>query len=321
MNHLCQIYIVVIELTTMFWKKIFFILLATILFWEIYYVDSMFPVISYSEGNPSILEEVFRNQKTIEDTKIKVITVTYNQNSSVYLTKSINPTQALLSLGYPVTSSNRIFSTSPTNTLYTDSHILVQTYRTQLSTITTDIPFETITKDTSLCARLAKPVVEQKGVLGVKTQIIETYYLEDKFISERVVSESIDKEPVDEIISYTGANHEPHSVTQLGYNCDHWNSVVDSLNATDEEKQWLKFTMKLESGCNAESNKSTYKGLFQWSPCLWYRLFPNDNIFDGYAQIRNTLNKVRAGAHPKNMWPAVYRKYLQQYPPLSWLPE
>jgi hypothetical protein len=310
-----------VELATMFRKKIFFILLISILFLEIYHIDSMFPISSYSEGNPSVLEEVFRNKKAVLDEKIKIVTVTYNKNSSTYLTRSKTPNQALLSLGYPVRSVNRILSTSPADRLHTDSHILIQTYRTELSSLTVEIPFKTETKGTVLCAKLAKPVVEQEGVLGVKTQTIEKYYLEDKFISERVISESIDKEPVDKIISYTGANHDPHSVTQLGHNCDYWNSVVDSLHATEEEKRWLKFTMRLESGCNAESNKSFYKGLFQWSPCLWYSLYPNDNIFDGYAQIRNTLNKVRAGAHPKNMWPAVYRKYLQQYPPLSWLPE
>ena len=310
-----------IELATMSRKKIFFVLLISVLFLEIYYINSIFPVSSYSKGSPSVLEETFRNKKAVLDEKIKIVTVTYNKNSSMYLTRSITPTQALLSLGYPVSNSNRIFSTSPADRLYTDSHILIQTYRRELSNLTVEIPFRTETKGTVLCAKLAKPVIEQEGVLGVKTQIIEKYYLEDKFISERIVSESIDKEPVDKIIAYTGANHDPDSVTQLGYNCNHWNSVVDSLNATDEEKQWLRFTMKWESGCNAEHNKGFYKGLFQWSPCLWYSSYPNDNIFDGYAQIRNTLNKVRAGAHPKYMWPAVYKKYLQQYPPLSWLPE
>lgn len=310
-----------IELATMFGKKLFFILLVGLLFWEIYKVDSMFPVDNYSQGNSLILEEVFRNSKSVVDEKIKLITVTYNKNTSLYLTKSVTPSQALLSLGYPVSSTNRIFSTSPANKLYNETHILVQTYRTTLNSLKVQIPFDTVTKGSSLCARLAKPIVEQEGVLGVKTQIIEKYYLEDKYISERIVAENIEREPVEKIISYTGANHDPKSVTQLGYNKAHWEGVVDALNATEEEKKWLKFTMKWESGYNAENDKSYYKGLFQWDPCLWYKLYPNDNIFDGYAQIRNTLNKVRAGAHPKYMWPNVYQKYLDAgYPPLSWLP-
>jgi len=311
----------VIELATMFRKKLFFILLITALFAEIYKVDSMFPTNNYLLDNTFSLEEVFRNKKATEDEKIKIITITHNKNSSVYLTKRTTPAQALLSLGFPVGNNNRIFSTSPADNLFTESHILVQTYRTELSSLKVEIPFEIEKKGTALCAKLAKPTVEQEGVLGVKTQIIEKYYLEDKFISERVVSEKIEREPVNEIISITGASHEPESVTQLGPNKAFWESVVDGLNATEEEKRWLKFTMYWESGCNAENNKGFYKGLFQWNPCLWYQLYPNDNIFDGYAQIRNTLNKVRAGAHPKNMWPAVYKKYLGIYPPLSWLPE
>ena len=77
--------------------------------------------------------------------------------------------------------------------------------------------------------------------------------------------------------------------------------------------------MRKESGCNAEHNRGTYKGLFQWEPCLWYRLYPTDNIFCGETQIKNTLAKVRAGANPKYMWPAVYKLYVAQYGELSWL--
>ena len=78
--------------------------------------------------------------------------------------------------------------------------------------------------------------------------------------------------------------------------------------------------MRWEYGCNAESDKDDfYKGLFQWSPCQWYSQFPTDNIFDGKAQIRRTLQKLRAGADPEYMWPAVYKRYVATYGELSWL--
>jgi hypothetical protein len=101
---------------------------------------------------------------------------------------------------------------------------------------------------------------------------------------------------------------------RYGYNCAHWYSVVDQGDYTEQEKQWLKFVMECESGCNAENNRnSTYKGLFQWNPRYWDIFFPDENIFDGYAQIKNTMWKVRDGAKLNVYWPNCHRKYVAKY--------
>ena len=161
----------------------------------------------------------------------------------------------------------------------------------------------------------------QQGVLGAMTQTIKKTYQGGDLVASEIMNKSVVKNPVKEIIILEGPNDSPDQVPQIGYNCPYWESYIDNdVTAFDEEKQWLKFTMRWESGCNGESNKNSYyKGLFQWDPCLWYEQYPNDNIFDGKAQIKRTLEKLRAGARPQYMWPAVYKKYVATYGELSWL--
>lgn len=302
-------------------RKIFFIILLVLLSFEIDKISQIFPVTTPTNHSQSlIISDLFADTTEEVNEEIKFVTVIYNSRSKSHLTRGVTPTSSLITLGYPITTMNRIYSTSPTNKLYTNSFILVKTYSSLISDVTVQIPYDTVTKGAPLCAKLSEKVTEQRGVLGVKTQRIEKLYLGDEYITERLLEEVIVESPVTEIITMKGPEHTPTSVTQLSYNCDYWYGVVNSLDATEEEKEWLRFTMKWESNCNAESDKSSYKGLFQWGPCIWYKLYPNDNIFDGYTQIRNTLNKVRAGGHPKHMWPAVYRKYLESHEPLSWLP-
>lgn len=306
-----------IELSTMFWKRILFLIIFGIIFLVTFKLDSLHPINNHTEYTSFSFDTIFRTGNNFIDEKIKVVTITYSDITSVHLTRGSTPTNALVLLGYPVTNRSRVYSTSPIDLLVNESHILVQTYNTRLIDREVIIPFDTVTKGTSLCPRISQTTVEQEGVLGRKKQTIEIFYLGDKYISERIVSEVVESEPVTRIVSLSGANDLPQSVTQLGPRCDYWEGVVNSLDATDEEKQWLRFTMKWESGCNAESNKSTYKGLFQWEPCLWYRLYPNDNIFDGRAQINRTLQKIRLCADPAKMWPGVYKKYVQIYGELS----
>lgn len=246
-----------------------------------------------------------------EGSHIKMVTINYDGSVNTHFCRSYSPVTALIDLGYSVSNRNKITSTSPISQLFTNSYILVETYRTTIDEILLEIPYETIMKGNVLCKKLAQEVTEQEGVLGLMTQRIKRIYKGDTLIAEEVVEENIQREARPEIIVITGPEDLPSSVPQRGYNCAYWNAYVDSINASVQEKEWLKFLMKGESGCNAESNKSFYKGLFQWSPCLWYTQYPNDNIFDGEAQIRRTLEKLRDGADPSKMWPAVHRRYLQ----------
>ena len=250
---------------------------------------------------------------------IKLVTVNYNGEVQSHLTRSYSPVTALIDLGYSVSNMNKITSTSPISELQNNSYILVQNYTSTIDEIVYEIPYKTIIKGSTLCQQLSPSVKEQEGVLGLMLQRVKRIYQGNELIAEEVLEETVQKAARPEIIVIKGPNDSPDSVPQRGYDCTYWYKYVDGLNATAEEKQWLKFVMKWESGCNAENNKGFYKGLFQWSPCIWYKQWPYDNIFDGRLQIKRALEKLRNGTNPNNVWPAVHRKYIAKYGELSWL--
>ncbi len=260
------------------------------------------------------------SEEALGDSSIKFVTVNYDGEIKKFFSRSQSPVTALIDSGYSVSNRNRIVSTSPISRLYDGTYIQVYTYKTTIDEILLEIPYETILNGEVLCRSLAQEFVEQEGVLGVMSQRIKRTYKGDILIAEEIIDETIEREPRPQIIIIRGPQDLPDSVPQRDYACEYWEPYIDnSVNATTEEKNWLKFIMYCESGCNAESNKSFYKGLFQWNPCLWYKQYPNDNIFDGEAQIKRTLQKLREGANPNQMWPACHRKYKDAYGELSWL--
>lgn len=260
------------------------------------------------------------SQEALGDSSIKFVTVNYDGQIKKFFSRAQSPLTALIDSGYSVSNRNKIVSTSPISQLYDGTYIQVYTYRTTIDEILLEIPYETILNGEILCKSLAQEVVEQEGVLGVMSQKIKRIYKGDILVAEEIVDETIEREPRPEIVVIRGPQDLPDSVPQRGPNCKYWGSYIDNnINATAEEKNWLKFIMQCESGCNAESNKSFYKGLFQWNPCLWYKQYPSDNIFDGEAQIQRTLQKLREGSNPNQMWPACHKRYKNTYGELSWL--
>lgn len=297
-------------------------LIVTILIATLYGLYEYWPESYASTDLPQKEYELYDifPRKDNEECEIKFVTVIYDGEVKRIISRSNSPVKALIDSGYSVSNRNRVISTSPISQLQNNSFIQVETYNATIDEVLLEIPYETVLKGEVLCKSLSQEVKEQTGVLGIVTQRIKRTYRGEELISEEIIEENIQREARPEIIAIRGPQDLPNSVTQRGADCNHWNTYIDSsINATQEEKQWLKFVMKWESGCNAESNKSYFKGLFQWNPCLWYKQFPSDNIFDGEAQIKRTLQKLREGANPNQMWPAVHKKYKQNYPELSWL--
>lgn len=251
--------------------------------------------------------------------RVKFVTVNYEGNIKKHLTRSYSPVTALVDLGYELSNMNTVVSTSPISYLFNYAFISVDRYTTTIDEIEYEIPFDTITKGYTLCQKLSEEEVEQEGVMGVMVKRIKKIYKGEELIAEELVEENLKRKSIPEIVILKGPDDTPNEVPQRGYNCPYWYSYVDTISATDEEKQWLKFVMKGESGCNAENNKGFYKGLFQWNPCIWYSQYPTQNIFDGTIQIKRALEKLRAGANPNNIWPAVHRRYVATYGELSWL--
>jgi hypothetical protein len=298
------------------------VLVLTILITFTYALYGTWPI---SHASAKLPESVYRiygvdPQEATGSNNIKMVTVNYDGEIQKFFSRSSSPVTALIDSGYSVSNKNRIVSTSPISRLNNNSFIQVYTYRTTIDEILLELPYETILKGTVLCKSLAQEVREQEGVLGVMSQRIKKTYRGDMLVAEEIVEENIEREPRPEIIVIRGPEDLPSSVPQRGYDCGYWKTYIrNNVQATDEEKQWLEFMIHCESGCNAESNRSFYKGLFQWNPCLWYRQFPNDNIFDGEVQINRTLQKLREGANPNQMWPGCHRRYKGQYGELSWL--
>lgn len=253
----------------------------------------------------------------------KYISVNNDGDLQYFLTKATTPVDALIENGYSVSNMNKVITTSPIDSLSNHAYIVLQTYRVITESITVSLPYERLVQGEVLCQTLSRQIVQQKGVLGVMTQTIRKTYQGGDLVASEIIDQKVLKAPINEILILEGPDDSPNMVPKIGEgisSCDYWNLYIDeNVSATTEEKKWLKFTMKWESGCQADSNEGYYKGLFQWDPCIWYEQYSKDNIFDGRSQIKNTLSKIRAGGNPKYLWPAVYKKYVATYGELSWL--
>lgn len=243
---------------------------------------------------------------------LKLVTVVINGKPISVLTHRTDVYRLLRDVGVVVDNSKRIIATD--ENLGNGSVVRVITVGTVVEELNIDIPFSTETINTKEIP-YGDEEVTQIGVLGVRTQQIRKVYEDGKLIEEEVLSDEITRDPTTQIVLIGVLSLGIEDLEQTyGYNCDHWYSVVDSGNYTDQEKQWLKFVMECESGCNAENDKnSTYKGLFQWNPYYWNKLYGEDNIYDGYAQIKNTIDKIRKGAKMDVYWPACHRAYVREY--------
>jgi hypothetical protein len=188
------------------------------------------------------------------------------------------------------------------NTEYVINGSIIKIVRTSntIFEMLEEIPFEKEIIENPQLLKGEEKVI-QEGKNGIKKLVYFNTYEDNVLVKSELIDEIIIKKPIKEI----------KEIGTSRYNCPFWYSVVDSGPYTQEEKDWLKFMMYCESGCNAESNKSNYKGLFQWSPYWWNKQF-DENIFDGYAQIKHTVEKYRAGeATRSNQWPRCNAKYLK----------
>jgi hypothetical protein len=263
---------------------------------------------------PNINEMVFsfdtQEIKNVYD--LNLVTVVVNGRPRKVLTNRVNVYKLLEDLGVVLDSSKKIVTTN--ERIQDGTVIRVITVGTVVEEQKIDIPFKTEEVSTKDLPYKDTEVI-QEGVLGVRTKEVKKTYEDGKLVSEETVSDAITRNPINRIVKVGVLRYSPDDLdVRYGYNCNHWYSVVDNGDYTDQEKQWLKFVMYCESGCNAENDKdSTYKGLFQWNPKYWDIYFGNDNIYDGYAQIENSIWKIRQGVQLYNYWPNCHRRYVATY--------
>jgi hypothetical protein len=270
---------------------------------------------AYESSNVPNVKEIiyeFDTQEVKNVYNLNLITVVINGLPKRVLTNRIDIYRFLEDLGVVVNNNKKIVST--TEKVQDGTVIRVIAVGTVVEEEQIEIPYRTeevATKEIPY----GKTLTVQKGVLGIRTREVKRTYEDGALVSEEILSEGITREPKNAVVKVGVHKYSPEDLDiKYGSNCPHWYSVVDESNYTEQEKQWLKFVMECESGCNAENNKhSTYKGLFQWNPRYWDIFFPDENIFDGYAQIKNTIWKVRDGAKLNIYWPNCHRKYVAKY--------
>jgi hypothetical protein len=295
-----------------FSSGIFFLLITLLIF--VGYKSK--GIVFAQESNYQELEAIYR-LLDIPDPHIekistgpKLVTVQRGKEVKKVLTTSNDIRYIINQSGLEYTDSDLIYL----NTDYLLDGAIIRIIRTESIVVEefVDIPYETETRETSKYQKGYENIL-QSGVLGIKRQRVLLYYEEGQLVSKEVLGEAIEAHPQKEIVEIGTAWYSLEGIEIRGYNCPYWYSVVDSGPYSEEEKRWLKFIMYCESGCNAESNKSSYKGLFQWSPYWWRKQF-SENIFDGHAQIIRTVGKYRAGESTRaSQWPACHSKYVRTY--------
>ena len=266
------------------------------------------------ETGYDIKEAVFGTNLDVERSSRKPKLVRIKKGDYVYNVFTVE-TDIYKILGqYKINIEDNVKISISTEHIVDGTLIRVIQTETVIEDITEDIPFATETVKSYELFEGQKNVV-QEGVLGAKTKRVLSYYEDGVLKESTILMEKVVKEPVKKITEIGASIFSLDGIEKRGYNCPYWDSVVDSGPYSDEEKTWLKFIMKCESGCNAElnsNNNKTYKGLFQYSPTTWKKRY-TENIFDGYAQIRNTVEKYRSGESTrKSQWPACHKKFLRE---------
>jgi hypothetical protein len=266
------------------------------------YVDEGVDIKDLVFGTNTQLERGSRRPKLVHIKKGDYVYSVFTLETNIY--------KILDQFQIPLDGEERVI----VSTDYVKNGSLVRVIKTKsvIEDIQVEIPFESevIKTDKYLKGEI---YTTQEGVLGVRTQKVLNYYEDGVLVERKILVDRVVKSPVKEVLEEGTSLYSLAGIDPKGYNCDYWYHVVDTGPYTPEEQRWLKFIMYCESGCNAESNKGSYKGLFQWSPFWWSKQF-SENIFDGHAQIRNTVAKYRAGEKTRvSQWPACHAKYVSTY--------
>jgi hypothetical protein len=142
------------------------------------------------------------------------------------------------------------------------------------------LPFETSTYETDNYDT-GSFITEVNGQDGYSKDTIRIIYEDGIAVRKETIKNEIIQEPVTEVIAIG-----TRSVTIAS--CEYWGEVVDNITTDQTKREWFKYVMWRESGC--DSGKTSYgsgafKGLMQYLPSTFYTLYGGSDIWDGYEQI------------------------------------
>jgi len=103
-----------------------------------------------------------------------------------------------------------------------------------------------------------------------------------------------------EILQESPTIPEPKFKTyQVG--CEYWNGYVDTMEATEEEKAWLKKIIYCESRCNPFAlSYMSAEGILQFTVPTWIDFGGDRDIKNPYHQLEVGLEMYRKGL--QNRW-------------------
>lgn len=142
----------------------------------------------------------------------------------------------------------------------------------------------------------------QAGINGEQIVTSRNYYEDGMFVKKEILNTEITKQPITRIIHkgtkiYFETNSNP--------NLEKWANYIDTVTTDENERFWLKVTMKCESMGreNVSDPSGRFHGLFQYDPITWSSHCDQytDDVFNGEAQVKCTLDLYRAGYQKK--WP------------------
>lgn len=153
-----------------------------------------------------------------------------------------------------------------------------------------EIPYESVQMQNS-SIYIGEQKVVTEGVPGESRVTYKVTYKDGVLISRTEVFREVVREPVNQVIA---VGTTPKIVSS--YDCDYWYAEADKLTGDTRERNWLKYVMHKESGCNAGNNRNPiYKGLFQFLPSTYYANGGTD-IWNGHEQMRIALHMARSGS-------------------------
>ena len=178
--------------------------------------------------------------------------------------------------------------------------ITVQRVAVESETVTEEIPFDTVEKNTDSLYR-GERKVQTEGKAGTREKVVRRTVVDGELITERVVSETVVTEPVDKVV-LVGTKSRPSSSPSPS-------SGGSSAPPVADGSVWDRLA-ECESGGNWSINTGNgYYGGLQFSLGTWQAYggsgYPHENSREEQIRIATKVRDARGGYGD---WPACAAK-------------
>jgi resuscitation-promoting factor RpfB len=225
----------------------------------------------------------------------KHITITFVNENYSGLTYAPTVKEALLDFDLDL-NSKHVTKPDLDFVLTEDTHIRILEVVREQYTETESIPFESVSVNDPTM-EIYTTSVTQVGRNGTKEITYENTFINGILSSTRKLDEILTVKPQEEIVA-VGTKVVPtedvSACQEMGPT--YWTEYIQTMNATDEEKDWLLCISACESGRNncRVSYNYRYYGLMQYDPSVFSNA-SGGSIWDGGEQLRLALAVYRYG--------------------------